>query len=193
MNELQTFANNEFGAVRSMMIGDVPRFVGRDVAVALGYSNPRKTLGAHVDDEDKNKNTVTIRDGIQGEPQHDYHQRIRAVQPDFLQQAPPAAKRFKHWVTNEVLSAIRKTGKYKMTATQDEVPPRELTSDDYFRTASIVATCKTSACPMCCPTRKWRAFQRHTLPPNGTDGVHQSGRHPDDERRRIKKSRRESH
>ena len=45
MNELQTFANNEFGAVRSMMIGDVPRFVGRDVAVALGYSNPRKTLG----------------------------------------------------------------------------------------------------------------------------------------------------
>lgn len=56
-----------------MMIGDVPRFVGRDVAVALGYSNPRKTLGAHVDDEDKNKNTVTIRDGIQGEPQHDYH------------------------------------------------------------------------------------------------------------------------
>lgn len=55
MNELQTFANNEFGAVRSMMIGDVPRFVGRDVAVALGYSNPRKTLGAHVDDEDKNK------------------------------------------------------------------------------------------------------------------------------------------
>ena len=95
MNELQTFASNEFGAVRSMMIGDVPRFVGRDVAVALGYSNPRKTLGAHVDDEDKNKNTVTIRDGIQGgggggeKPQHDYHQRIRAVQPDFLQQAPP--------------------------------------------------------------------------------------------------------
>lgn len=64
MNELQTFANNEFGAVRSMMIDDVPRFVGRDVAVALGYSNPRKTLGAHVDDEDKN--TVTICDGIQG-------------------------------------------------------------------------------------------------------------------------------
>lgn len=69
MNELQTFANDEFGVVRSMMIGDVPRFVGRDVAVALlGYSNPRKTLGAHVDDEDKNKNTVTIRDGIQGNP-----------------------------------------------------------------------------------------------------------------------------
>lgn len=143
MNELQTFANNEFGAVRSMMIDDVPRFVGRDVAVALGYSNPRKTLGAHVDDEDKN--TVTIRDGIQGEPQHDYHQRIRAVQLDFLQQAPPpAAKRFKHWVTNEVLPAIRKTGK---SATQDEVPPRELTSDDYFRAASIVATCKNERLP----------------------------------------------
>ena len=57
------------------------------------------------------------------------------------------AKRFKHRVTNEVLSAIRKTGKYKMTATQDEVPPRELTSDDYFRTASIVATCKNERLP----------------------------------------------
>lgn len=50
-------------------------------------------------------------------------------------------------MTNEVLSAIRKTGKYKMTATQDEVPPRELTSDDYFRTASIVATCKNERLP----------------------------------------------
>lgn len=50
-------------------------------------------------------------------------------------------------MTNEVLSAIRKTGKYKMTATQDEVPPRELTSDDYFRTAAIVATCKNERLP----------------------------------------------
>ena len=75
-----------------------------------------------------------------------------------------------------------------MTATQDEVPPRELTSDDYFRTASIVATCKNERLPYVLAY-----LSKAGLPPNGTGGVHQSGRHPDDERRRIKKSRRESH
>lgn len=120
MNELQTFANNEFGAVRSMMIDDVPRFVGRDVAVALGYSNPRKTVGAHVDDEDKNKNTVTIRDGIQG-----------GGKPNMT-------------IINEsgLYSLIFSSKLPPLSATQDEVPPRELTSDGYFRAASIMATCK---------------------------------------------------
>ena len=144
-NKIQVFQNEVFGQVRIITKDGEPWFVGKEIAEKLGYSNSRKALADHV--KDNHKNTVTIRDGIQGEPQHDYHQRIRAVQPDFLQQAPPAAKRFKHWVTNEVLSAIRKTGKYKMTATQDEVPPRELTSDDYFRTASIVATCKNERLP----------------------------------------------
>ncbi len=56
-------------------------------------------------------------------------------------------------MTNEALPAIRKTGKYGITATQDEVPPRELTSDDYFRAASIVASCKNERLPymLSCP------------------------------------------
>ena len=60
------------------------------------------------------------------------------------------AKRFKHRVTNEVLSAIRKTGKYKMTATQaaaETLPARETTNDDYLRAASIVASCKNERLP----------------------------------------------
>lgn len=50
-------------------------------------------------------------------------------------------------MTNEVLPAVRRTGEYRVAATQDEVPPRELTSDDYFRAASIVATCKNERLP----------------------------------------------
>ena len=144
MNELQTFASNEFGAVRSMMIDGVPWFVGRDVATALGYAKPENAIGAHVDDEDKN--TVTIRDGIQGNPNMTIINESGLYSLIFSSKLS-AAKRFKHWVTNEVLPAIRKTGEYKTAATQDEVTPRELTSDDYFRAASIVATCKNERLP----------------------------------------------
>ena len=144
MNELQTFASNEFGAVRSMMIDDVPWFVGRDIATALGYAKPENAIGAHVDDEDKN--TVTIRDGVQGNPNTTVINES-GLYSLILSSRLPAAKRFKRWVTNEVLPAIRKTGEYRVAATQDEVPPRELTSDDYFRAASIVATCKNERLP----------------------------------------------
>ncbi len=144
MNELQTFASNEFGAVRSMMIDDVPWFVGRDIATALGYAKPENAIGAHVDDEDKN--TVTIRDGVQGNPNTTVINES-GLYSLILSSRLPAAKRFKRWVTNEVLPAIRKTGEYKTAATQDEVTPRELTSDDYFRAASIVATCKNERLP----------------------------------------------
>lgn len=144
MNELQTFASNEFGAVRSMLIDEVPWFVGRDVATALGYAKPENALSAHVDNEDKN--TVTIRDGIRGNPNMTVINES-GLYSLILSSKLPVAKRFKHWVTNEVLPAIRKTGEYRTAATQDEVPPRELTSDDYFRAASIVATCKNERLP----------------------------------------------
>ena len=66
MSELKVFQNEEFGAVRTMTINGEPYFVGKDVADILGYSNSRKALIDHVDEEDKN--TVTIRDGIPGNP-----------------------------------------------------------------------------------------------------------------------------
>ena len=88
-NKIQVFQNEAFGQVRIITKDGEPWFVGKETAEKLGYSNSRKALADHV--KDNHKNTVTIRDGIQGgeKPQHDYHQRIRAVQPDFLQQAPP--------------------------------------------------------------------------------------------------------
>ena len=65
-NEVQIFENAEFGKVRTIVKDGEPYFVGKDVADILGYTNSRKAIGDHVDEEDKN--TVTIRDGIQGNP-----------------------------------------------------------------------------------------------------------------------------
>ena len=60
---IQVFNNTEFGEIRTVKINGEPYFVGKDVAAALGYSNPRKAIGDHVDQEDKTDG-VTIRDSI---------------------------------------------------------------------------------------------------------------------------------
>ena len=64
MTDVQIFQHPEFGGIRAIEIDGNPFFVGKDVATALGYSNPRKALADHV--PEKFKNTVTIRDSIQG-------------------------------------------------------------------------------------------------------------------------------
>ncbi len=146
MNELQTFTSNEFGAVRSMMIDDVPWFVGADAAKALKYNRPADAIADHVDDEDKRLVRVGEMPTLKVNNFGAYIINESGLYSLIFSSKLPAAKRFKRWVTNEVLPAIRKTGEYR-TATQDEVPPRELTSDDYFRAASIVATCKNERLP----------------------------------------------
>lgn len=159
MNELQTFTNGEFGAVRSTMIDEVPWFVGRDVATALGYKNTIDALKNHVATEDKMgwQNTApSAADGVanrypildsKGREQFPVWINESGLYSLIFSSKLPAAKRFKHWVTNEVPPAIRRTGEYRVAATQDGAPPRELTSDDYFRAASIVATCKNERLP----------------------------------------------
>lgn len=155
MNGLQTFANEEFGAVRSLMIEDMPWFVGYDVAKALGYVKPRNAISVHVDDEDKN--SALIQGAIQGGTQGNPNMTIineSGLYSLILSSKLPAAKRFKRWVTSEVLPAIRRTGGYG-TATQaaeletaaETLPARETTNDDYLRAASIVASCKNERLP----------------------------------------------
>mgnify|MGYP001079488417 FL=1 len=155
MNGLQTFANEEFGAVRSLMIEDMPWFVGRDVATALGYAKPRNAISVHVDDEDKN--SALIQGAIQGGTQGNPNMTIineSGLYSLILSSKLPAAKRFKRWVTSEVLPAIRRTGGYG-TATQaaepetvaETLPAREAINDDYLRAASIVASCKNERLP----------------------------------------------
>ena len=110
MNELQIFESEEFGRVRTVVIDNEPYLVGRDVADALGYAKPENAIANHVDDEDK---TTTL---IQGTGSN-YKSNAVCINESglfslILGSKLPTAKKFKHWVTAEVLPSIRKTGKY---------------------------------------------------------------------------------
>ena len=111
MNELQVFNNHEFGEVSTTVIDGEPWFVGADVATVLGYSNVRDAIAKHVDNEDKN--TVAIRDGIQGNPNKTVINESGIYSLVFGSKLP-TAKKFKRWVTSEVLPSIRRTGAYKV-------------------------------------------------------------------------------
>lgn len=108
MNEMMVFNNPEFGSVRTVCIDGEPWLVGKDVAEILGYSNPRKALIDHVDADDKG---VTKCDTLGGA------QNLTVINESgfyslVLSSKMPNAKKFKHWVTAEVLPTIRKTGGY---------------------------------------------------------------------------------
>lgn len=110
MNEIQTY-NGIFGAVRVIMQGGEPWFVAKDIADALGYSNARDAISKHVDDEDRN--TVAIRDGI-GNPNTTIINESGLYSLIFASKLD-SAKKFKRWVTSDVLPSIRKTGTYTMS------------------------------------------------------------------------------
>lgn len=110
MNELQIFESSEFGKIRTVEKDDVPWLVGKDVAQALGYVNPRKALSDHVDSEDKTDG-VTIRDSI-GREQKPILINESGLYALIFGSKLESARRFKRWVTSEVLPAIRKTGAY---------------------------------------------------------------------------------
>lgn len=95
----------EFGAIRTIIIENEPWFVGKDVAEALGFKNPRQGLSTNVADEDKGVHSVDTPSGTQ---------QMTIINESglyslILSSKLPSAKRFKHWVTSEVLPAIRKT------------------------------------------------------------------------------------
>lgn len=115
MNEVKIFNSKEFGDVRTVTINGEPWFVGKDVAEALGYSNTRDALVTHVADEDKN--TVVISDGKRGNPNQTVINESGLYALIFGSKLE-SAQRFKHWVTSEVLPAIRRTGGYQMPAPQ---------------------------------------------------------------------------
>lgn len=110
MSELQIFKNAEFGSVRTIAIDGEPYFVGKDVAEILGYANPRKAIIDHVDEEDKTDG-VTIRDSI-GREQNPVCINESGLYSLILSSKLPTAKKFKRWVTSEVLPAIRRHGIY---------------------------------------------------------------------------------
>lgn len=117
MNNLQIFNSEEFGDMRSVTIDDEPWFVGKDVAEALGYSNARDALSKHVDKEDKGVAKCDTPGGKQDLSIINESGLYALIFGSKLE----SAKRFKHWVTSEVLPTIRKTGGY-----QKQLSPTEM-------------------------------------------------------------------
>lgn len=114
MNELKLFENPEFGSVRIVTINGEPWLVGKDVALVLGYTNPRKALDDHVDEEDKKQGDgVTIRDTM-GREQRPTIINESGLYSLVLSSKLPGARKFRRWVTSEVLPSIRKTGGYQI-------------------------------------------------------------------------------
>lgn len=112
MNNLQVFNNSEFGSIRTVIINDEPWFVGKDIANALGYSNSSKAVSTHVDDEDKITKTSAY------SPNGNTVGKLTFINESglyslILSSKLPKAKKFKRWVTKEVLPAIRKVGHYE--------------------------------------------------------------------------------
>ena len=104
--ELQVFSNAEFGSVRSIMVNNEPYFVGKDVAEILGYSRTADAIKVHVDKEDKGVCEMQTPGGVQN---------VTIINESglyslILSSKMPNAKKFKRWVTSEVLPAIRKHG-----------------------------------------------------------------------------------
>lgn len=114
MNQLQVFKNNEFGQIRTLTMENEPWFVGKDVADALGYGNHRQALKTNVDADDK---VVHSMDTLGGK------QQITIINESglyslILGSQLPSAKKFKRWVTSEVLPEIRKNGLYSVPGYQ---------------------------------------------------------------------------
>lgn len=138
-NAIQIFQNPEFGQVRTLKINGEPWFVGKDVAEILGYSNPRKTIIDHVDEEDKG---VTKCDTLGGT------QNLTIINESglyslILSSKLPGAKKFKRWVTSEVLPAIRKTGGY---SSDNQKPPVKSLKDVVDFAKIMIETMKAQGC-----------------------------------------------
>lgn len=113
MNELKIFNNEEFGKIRTVTIDNEPWFVGKDVTEALGYGKGKSLNNAinnHVDNEDKGVTEMMTPGGKQKMTTINESGLYALIFGSKLE----SAKRFKHWVTSEVLPTLRKTGSYEM-------------------------------------------------------------------------------
>lgn len=120
MQELQIFKNEEFGEVRTVTINNEPWFVGKDVATALGYERTADAIRQHVEAEDKGVGKIQTPGGIQNMTIINESGLYALIFGSKLE----SAKRFKHWVTSEVLPAIHKHGGY--IAGQENMSDEEL-------------------------------------------------------------------
>ena len=125
MNDLQIFSNPEFGQVRTVELDGQPWLVGKDVAEALEYKNPQRAIRDHVDDEDRGVTKTVTPSG---------EQEILIINESglyslILSSKMPKAKAFKHWVTSEVLPALRRNGVYETVKAQQHIEQLEATNE----------------------------------------------------------------
>lgn len=109
MQDLEIFKNDEFGEVRTVLINDEPYFVAKDITDRLGFSNGRDAISKHVDDEDKSD--VAIHDGSQNRNMTVINE--SGLYSLVLSSKLDGAKKFKRWITSEVIPQIRRTGGYQ--------------------------------------------------------------------------------
>ena len=152
MNNLTVFKNRDFGEIRMVLIDDEPYFLGKDVADILGYQNGSRDINRHVDEEDRCK--VMIFDGSQDKENIVINE--SGLYSLILSSKMPNAKKFKRWVTSEVLPKIRKSGQYSLLPRNyaealrmyaDEVERRELMQkqrDEAIRTKAWISNKKTA-------------------------------------------------
>lgn len=120
-NNLMIFKNEEFGEIRSLEINNEPYFVGKDIAEILAYKEPHKAIVKHIDDDDRIKYPIT--DEL-GRRQESWLINESGLYSLIMSSKLSSAKRFKKWVTSEVLPSIRKHGGY--IAGQEQMTDEEL-------------------------------------------------------------------
>lgn len=131
MNELQVFNNQEFGSVRTLTLNDEPWFVGKDVAKILGYVDTNKAIAMHVDEDDKLNDKTALSLGQRG----GWFINESGLYSLILSSKLPSAKKFKRWVTSEVLPALRKSGQYQVK----ELSGQELMAKALIEAQSVLA------------------------------------------------------
>lgn len=131
MNELQVFKNQEFGQVRTLTLNDEPWFVGKDVAEALGYAEPRSAVSKKVDDADRGVAEMETPSGKQNMTIINESGLYALIFGSKLE----SAQKFKRWVTSEVLPALRKTGQYQVK----ELSGSELMAKALIEAQSVLA------------------------------------------------------
>lgn len=117
MNELQIFYSEEFGDIRTVTIDNEPWFVGKDVADILGYQNGSRDINRHVAEEDRQN----YQNGTFESPRGMTVINESGLYALIFRSKLESAKRFKHWVTSEVLPAIRKNGSYQLAPQGEEL------------------------------------------------------------------------
>lgn len=130
MNEVQLF-NFENHEVRSLLLNNEPWFVGKDVADVLGYQNGSRDINRHVDEEDRQN----YQNGTFDSPRGMIIINESGLYSLVLSSKLPSAKKFKRWVTSEVLPALRKTGQYQVK----ELSGQELMAKALIEAQSVLA------------------------------------------------------